>query len=470
MASNIITRYPPSPTGYAHVGGVRTALFNYLFAKKNGGSIILRFEDTDKGRSRKEFEEDIFEGMEWLGISFDAIYKQSERSLVYKKYIEKMIEEGTAYVSKEEVFVDWSGEGEGDNNEGTGEKREEVIRFKNPNKRVIFTDAILGEIEVDTAELKDFVIAKSLEEPLYHLAVVVDDFEMGVSHVIRGVDGIYNTPRQILIQEAIGAPRPVYCHIPFVLGSDKSKLSKRNGSVPVSEYRKQGFLPQALINYLALLGWNPGTDQEVFTLEELIGAFELEKVQKSGAVFDIEKFKWFNREHIKHLSVDELKRNVFLFLPDSIRALPQWSEERFERFLPEIQERVSVFSDVREMAEAGEFNYIFDKPIFEIADILPPSKKDIEPDSKKIEAHVAWLIHTVGDLSEEMFTREGLKDAVWEYAGKEGRGNVLWPMRFALSGKAKSPDPFTLAVVLGKEEALERLKSAQARLHKFNEG
>ena len=469
MASNIITRFPPSPTGYAHVGAIRTALFNYLFAKKHGGKIILRFEDTDKVRSKKEFEDDIFNTMEWLGISFDAIYKQSERSLVYKKYLEKMIADGAAYVSNEEAFVEESGEGESDDEDG-GEKRTEVVRFKNPNKKVAFNDIVLGEIEVDTTELKDFVIAKSLEEPLYHLAVVVDDFEMGVTHVIRGVDGIYNTPRQILIQEAIGAPRPIYCHIPFVLGPDKSKLSKRNGSVAVSEYRKQGFLPQALINYTALLGWNPGDDREVFTLDELIGVFEIEKVQKSGAVFDIEKLKWFNREHTKRLENGELKKNILLFMPDSVRALPQWSEERFERFLPEIRERISVFKDVREMAEAGEFNYIFDKPVFEIASLLPPTKKNTEPDSKKIEAHLAWLVQTVKDLPEEELTKEGVKGAVWSYAVKEGRGDVLWPMRFALSGKEKSPDPFSLAVLLGKEEMLERLESAQARLHKFNEG
>ncbi len=470
MSSNIVTRFAPSPTGYAHVGVARTAIFNYLFAKRYGGKAILRFEDTDKERSKKEFEEDIFHAMEWLGISFDAIYKQSERGAVYKKYLEKMIDAGAAYISKEDVFIEDAVEEDvGDVKDIKGEKRSEVIRFKNPNSVVSFNDVILGDISVDTSELKDFVIAKSLEEPLYHLAVVIDDFEMSVSHVIRGVDGIYNTPRQILIQEAIGAPRPIYCHIPFVLGADKAKLSKRNGSVPIFDYRKEGFLPEALINYMALLGFNPGGSKEIFSLEELIGIFDLEKVQKSGAVFDIEKFKWFNREHIKDLSLEDLKKNILLFMPDYVRDLPQWSEDRFNSILPEIRERISVFSDVREMSEAGEFDYIFDKPVFEIADILPPSKKDVESDSKKIEKHLSFIINSIRDVSEGAFTKDSVKNILWDYASEHGRGDVLWPMRFALSGKIKSLDPFTLCSILGKKEILERLESAQTRLHRFNE-
>ena len=470
MSSNIVTRFAPSPTGYAHVGAVRTALFNYLFAKRYGGKLILRFEDTDKGRSKKEFEEDIFHAMEWLGISFDSIYKQSERGVVYKKYLEKMIDAGVAYISKEDIFVEDGGEEDVlDTEDGKREKRSEVIRFKNPNSVVTFNDVILGEISVDTSELKDFVIAKSLEEPLYHLAVVIDDFEMSVSHVIRGVDGIYNTPRQILIQEAIGAPRPVYCHIPFVLGTDKAKLSKRNGSAPVFDYRKEGFLPQALINYMALLGWNPGGSKEIFSLEELIKIFDIEKIQKSGAVFDIEKFKWFNREHIKLLSAEDLKKNILLFMPDYLRDLPQWSEDRFDSILPEIRSRISVFSDVKEMSENGEFDYIFDRPVFEIAGILPISKNGLEPDSRKIEKHLSFIINSIKNISEEGLTKDSIKNILWDYASKEGRGDVLWPMRFSLSGKIKSLDPFTLAAILGKKETLERLESAQVRLHRFNE-
>ena len=269
----------PSPTGNFHVGSVRTALFNFLFARKNTGKFILRIEDTDKQRSKKEFEDDILKSLKWLGLKYDECYRQSERGEVYKSYIKKMLENGTAFESEEE------------------EKK--VIRFKNPNKKVKFNDLVRGEIEFDTTELKDFVIAKSVDEPLYHLAVVIDDFESGITHVIRGEDHISNTPRQILIQEAIGATRPIYAHLPLILAPDRSKLSKRKHgeSVSLDYYRNKGYSPEAIINYLALLGWNPGTEQEIFTLDELIKVFDLSRVHKGGAIFDEKKLAWVNRQH-----------------------------------------------------------------------------------------------------------------------------------------------------------------------------
>ncbi len=240
----IVVRYPPSPTGLFHIGNARTFLFNYLFAKQNNGQVVFRLEDTDKERSKKEYADDIIENLKWLGIEpdFSTTVRQSERKDVYKKYLEKLIVEGKAYLSKEETIE-----------EG---QRDEVIRFKNPNKKIKFNDLIRGDIEFDTTELKDFVIAKSLDEPVYHLAVVVDDFEMGVTHVIRGDDGISNTPRQILIQEAIDAPRPIYAHLPLMLAPDGTKLSKRKHGeqVSVSFYRNSGYLPEAMINFLAMVG------------------------------------------------------------------------------------------------------------------------------------------------------------------------------------------------------------------------
>ena len=286
----IITRFAPSPTGYLHMGGARTALFNHLFTKQNGGKTILRIEDTDKQRSTKEYETSIIESLKWLGLQYDETVKQSDREVVYKGYLKRLIDEGKAYISKETPVEP------GD--------RTEVIRFKNPNKKVTFYDLIRGEVEFDTTELKDFVIAKSMEEPLYNLAVVVDDFEMGITHVIRGEDHISNTPRQILIQEAIGAPRPVYAHLPIILATDKSKLSKRKHgeSVSVDFYRRKGYLPEAVINFLVLLGWNPGNNQEIFSIDELIKTFDMSKVQKSGAVFNVEKLNWLNKQYIAKLS------------------------------------------------------------------------------------------------------------------------------------------------------------------------
>ncbi|MBI2065767.1 MAG: glutamate--tRNA ligase [Candidatus Zambryskibacteria bacterium] len=284
-AKNVVVRMAPSPTGNLHIGTARTALFNYLFAKQNSGKFILRIDDTDKERSTKEFEKNILDGLSWLGLNYDELFRQSERTDIYLKYLKHIVENGSAYVSKEEVKEEgW---------------RLEVIRLKNPNKKVIFDDMIRGQIEFDTTELGDFVVAKGLEEPLYHLTSVVDDIEMKVTHVIRGEDGISNTPRQILIQEAIGALRPVYAHLPLILGSDRSKLSKRKHGemVWIDTYKNRGVLPQAMINYLALLGWNPGTDQEIFTLDELIDIFDLSRVHKGGAMFDERKLAWVNKKH-----------------------------------------------------------------------------------------------------------------------------------------------------------------------------
>jgi len=290
MSDTVITRFAPSPTGFLHMGGVRTALFSYLYAKQNSGKFLLRIEDTDKARNKEEWTTGLIDDLAWLGLKHDVFAKQSERAEIHKKYIQKLIDEGHAYISKE--IPKEPGQ------------RDEVIRFKNPNKKVVITDLIRGEVEVDTTDLGDFVIARSIDEPVYHLAVVVDDFEMNVTHVIRAEEHLSNTPRQILIQEAIGAPRPIYAHLPLVLAPDKTKLSKRKHSEisSLTTFRQKGYLPQAILNFVALMGWNPGTDQEIFSLEELIQQFRIEKVQKGGAVFNIEKLDWINREYIKKMS------------------------------------------------------------------------------------------------------------------------------------------------------------------------
>lgn len=281
----VIVRMAPSPTGKLHIGTARTALYNYLFAKQNHGKFILRIDDTDQERSTKEYEQDILDTLEWLGFKYDELYRQSERSQIYADHIKKMIDGGSAYISKEEV-----------KEEG---QRTEVIRLKNQNKKVKFQDLIRGEIEFDTTELGDIVIAKSLQEPVYHLTSVVDDALMGITHIIRGEDHISNTPRQILIQEAMGAGRPIYAHIPLILASDRSKLSKRKHGefVSLDYWKNKGISAAAMINYMALLGWNPGTDQEIFTLEELLKTFNLSKVHKGGAIFDDKKLAWVNRKH-----------------------------------------------------------------------------------------------------------------------------------------------------------------------------
>lgn len=436
-SNKVVVRIPPSPTGNLHLGTARTALFNYLFAKQNNGEIIFRLEDTDKERSKKEFEDNIVEGLKWLGINWDneEIYRQSERSEAYKKHLEQIIASGHAYISKEEV-----------KEEG---QRSEVIRFKNPNKVVTFQDIVRGEISFDTTELGDFVIAKSLEEPIYHFAVVADDFDMEVTHVIRGEDGISNTPRQILIQEALGAPRPVYAHLPLILGPDKTKLSKRHGAVPIEDYKNAGFSKESLLNYLAFLGWNPGTDQEIFSIEELVKEFSLEKVQKSGAVFNIEKLKWYNKEYLKKENPKTVITEIKNRLSDS-----QIKPEILEKLAPTLVDRINVYSDVHAMYEAGELDFYISQPQYEKEKLL--WKKS--PDLNESKEHLQKILELVSEISD--WNAEKIKSAIWPYADEKGKGNVLWPLRYCLSGRDQSPDPIEISSVIGKQETISRITHA----------
>jgi len=438
MSKNEVrVRFAPSPTGFLHIGGARTALFNYLYAKKHSGHLILRIEDTDKERSTKEYEKSILEGLSWLGLDFDETHRQSERTEIYKNHLEKLISSGAAYISKEQK----------------GE-RESVIRFRNPNTDISFTDLIRGEIKFNTTDLGDFVIAKSLEEPLYHLSVVVDDIEMGITHVIRGEDHISNTPRQLLIRRAITEERISFAHIPLILAKDRSKLSKRHGAVSLLEYQKMGYLPQALINYLALLGWNPKDDREIFTIDELVNQFDLDKIQKSGAIFDQDKLNWINKEHIGKLSESQLSLLVKVWLPDRIYAHPN-----FKKIQPILTERVHNFGELKAQVDAGEFDYFFDQP--NVDKNLLNWKSAPATETKK---HIVSICELLDDLDDKNFNFESIKSAIWDYAEKNGRGNVLWPMRVALSGKERSPDPFAIAEVIGKKETTIRLKAASNEL------
>jgi glutamyl-tRNA synthetase len=443
----IVTRIAPSPTGVLHFGTARTALFNYLYAKKFGGKFILRIEDTDKERSTKEFEQNILENMEWLGFKHDAFYRQSERGEIYKNYLEKLIKANKAYISKEE---------EGD--------RTEVIRFRNPNKKITFTDLIRGDITFDTTELGDFVIAKSMSEPLYHLAVVVDDYEMGVTHIIRGEDGISNTPRQILIQEAIGAQKPPqYAHLPLILGKDRSKMSKRHGPTSMTSFREKGYLKEALINYLALLGWNPGDEREIFSIDELAKEFSIERVSKSGAIFDEERLNWYNREYLKKIDntifIESVKKYFKKFQLDE-KSLA----EKIISLKNIIIERINIFDDLINLVETGEFDYFFMVP--NISDI----KKIIWKETPAAEtimhlSHVAELIQKTEPA--QLQNAENVKNLIWDYASQNGKGNVLWPLRYSLSGKDKSPDPFVLISLLSKEDALLRIKKSIEKLNEI---
>ncbi len=443
----VVTRFPPSPTGFLHIGRARTALFNYLYARQNRGFFIFRIEDTDKARSKDEYEKDVIKSLHWLGLSHDnhEVWHQSERTNIYKKYLENLIREGKAYISKEENLR----EGE----------RAEVIRFKNPNIKIKFTDLIRGNVEFDTTELGDFVIARDINDPVYHFTVVVDDFLSGVTHVIRGEDGVSNTPRQILIERALGVPQPIYAHVPLILAADRSKLSGRHGAISVREFREKGYLPEALVNYLALLGWNPGTEQEIFTLDELVTAFDLSKVQKGGAVFDEKKLRWINKEHIKRLSKEdfekELKRRI-----ESLERVKDlgWkiSDEIIEKIAPVIIDRIETYSDIDNMITAQDLDFYFSEPQY---DCLSLKWKE-EPDLSSAENHLDFIKSELEKLPEKNWNEENIKAIVWPYAENQGRGAVLWPLRYALSGREKSPNPFTLATILGKKTTLKRIERA----------
>ena len=442
---NVVTRIAPSPTGHLHVGTARTALYNYLFARKHAGRFLFRSEDTDRARSDPDFEEEIVEGLQWLGLSWDDFARQSERGHVYREKLEELLRRDRAYLSREPSKQDPSQE-------------VEVVRLRNPGETISFSDAVRSEISFDTAELGDVVIARSLDDALYHFTVVVDDALSGVTHVIRGEDHISNTPRQILIQEALGLPRPTYAHLPLLLGADRSKLSKRHGAVQLSWYRAQGYLPEALINYLALLGWNPGTDQELFSMDELIDAFDLTQVQKGGAVFSLEKLGWFNHQHFARLSEAEQLDHLTDALseyPDLAAVLTRSPAARRDAL-----ERVDVLGELTTLTREGEFDFYRERPTLDPT--LLPFKKD--PDPAKTKACLAEVREVLDNVTDESWQRDAIEAELSALGEREGKGQIYWPVRYALSGRDRSPDPATIAEALGRDETLARLRAAHELL------
>ncbi len=442
-SQTVVTRFAPSPTGHLHAGGYRTAFFAYLFAKKHGGKFILRIEDTDKERSKEEYAQEILRVFEKIGISYDEKFIQSENVARHTELLQQLIAEDKAYISKEEA------------KDGSGVIKD-IIRFRNPNKVVTFTDLIRGAIATDTTDLGDFVIAKNLNEPLFHLAVVVDDHDEGVTHVIRAEEHIANTPRQILIHEALGFSIPHYGHLPLVLAPDKTKMSKRKGAVPVVDYLEQGYLPEALLNAICLCGWNPGTEQELFTREELEQTFDLDKVQKSGAVFNEEKLDWFNREYIKKMDQSAFWTAGESFVPAWVYAID--TEYKMLAAIEHlIRERINKFSDIKTFFEAGEWDYFFKEPVIDESMLVWKGLKDAPDGLEMTKEYLREVLGRLDGLDVSHWNEEGIKAAIMDYAEEKGKGNVLWPLRVALSGREKSPDPFELATILGKQKTLTRI-------------
>ncbi len=487
LARQVRVRFAPSPTGPLHIGGVRTALFNYLFAKKNGGDFILRIEDTDKERSELKWVQEIIDELTWLGIDWDegpdiggkfGPYKQSQKLDAYKNYLEKLLQENKAYYcfcSQEELEAkrqDQMSRGLAPKYNGkcrnlpteTVEKnqREEkssVIRFKVSEKRVKFQDLIRGNVEFDAGLLGDIVIAKNLDSPLYHFTVVVDDFEMNISHVIRGEEHLSNTPRQILLQEALSFNTPTYAHLPLLLNPDRSKLSKRHGDVALKDYHNQGYLPEALVNFMVLLGWNPGTEKEIFSLKELVKEFSMEKVQKGGAIFNIQRLDHINGLYIRQKPIESLTK---LCLPYFAPGHEKFPVKTLQKIIKAYQARLKKLSDVTELTDFFFKEKLeYDKNLLRWQKMGGGEVKESLEHSKKVLSKIAkWNLKAIEEklLAEaENFNKEK------NYLAKN-RGYLLWPLRVALSGKKASASPFEIADILGKEKTLERIQSAIDKL------
>jgi glutamyl-tRNA synthetase len=336
-----------------------------------------------------------------------------------------------------------------------------VIRFKNPNTTITFTDLIRGTIQTETTDLGDFVIARNTKEPLYHLAAVIDDYTMEVTHVIRGEDGISNTPRQILLQEALGAPRPTYAHIPFILGTDHKKLSKRQGSVSLLEYRDQGYLPEAMINFLALLGWHPRDDREFFTRDELITVFDLERAQKSGAMFDEKKLRSMNQHYLNQKTSDEQEQLFLDFLPKEKKEM-FLKTGMIKKIATLTFPRLETLEQIKEMAQEGEFDYFFEETLEYKKELLLGKKGELS--KEVVITNLQKAREVITTVLEDNFSEEVIKEHLMALGEEVGRGALLWPVRVALSGREYSPDPFSLAGILGKEKVLKRLMIAQKKL------
>jgi len=460
----VVTRFPPSPTGYLHIGGARTALFNWLYARQKGGTFILRIEDTDKQRSSEEATRAIIESMEWLGLDWDeGPYFQSQRYPIYDEYIERLLSKGKAYYChctpeeldrKRELA---KSKGLKPKYDGTcrelnlGPSPGAVVRLKAPlSGRTSFHDVVKGAIAFDNEELDDLVLKKSDGTPTYHLAVVVDDVTMGVTHVIRGDDHVNNTPRQILIYQALGEPLPSYAHVPMILGPDRTRLSKRHGATSVLAYREMGYLPQALINALARLGWSYG-DQERFTIEELIQKFSLENVGKSAGIFNGEKLLDLNAIYIRESDTKYLTQAVIPFLERlgfkdldmaTLRKAVETVKPR-SRTLAEMAEAILFyFQDEITYEEKGEKKFLRAEVVELLEDILSRLTRTGDFDQKALEVlFLAFL------------EEKGVK-----------LGKIAQPLRVALTGKTASPGLFEVMEVLGKAKTLRRIEKAIAHI------
>ncbi|MFZ7199223.1 glutamate--tRNA ligase [Avibacterium avium] len=455
------TRFAPSPTGYLHVGGARTALYSWLFAKHNQGEFVLRIEDTDLERSTPEATQAILEGMEWLNLAWDhGPYYQTKRFDRYNEVIDQMLEQGLAYrcyCSKERL----------ENLRNEQEKNKEkprydgyclhhapenpdaphVVRFKNPQEgSVVFDDAVRGRIEISNSELDDLIIRRTDGSPTYNFCVVIDDWDMGITHVVRGEDHINNTPRQINILKALNAPIPTYAHVSMILGDDGQKLSKRHGAVSVMQYRDDGFLPEALLNYLVRLGWGHG-DQEIFSVEEMIKLFELTQVSKSASAFNTEKLLWLNHHYIRELPPEYVAKHLAWHYQH--QGIDTSNGPALSEIVVMLGERCKT---LKEMAAASRY-FFEDFDHFDESAVKKHFKSGaieaLEKVKEKLTALSQWTAEPIHQAIEQTAEELGV-----------GMGKVGMPLRVAVTGAGQSPSMDVTLVGIGRDRSLARIQKA----------
>jgi len=476
-------RFAPSPTGYLHVGGLRTALYNYLFAKRNNGDFILRIEDTDRNRFVEGAVENLVGALKWAGLNFDegpgtggdfGPYMQSERLDIYKEYSEELIRKGKAYYcfctperlqvlreeqeklklpqAKYDKHCLHLSKNEIEKNLAAGIPK--VIRLNvEPGTIIKFDDIIRERVEFDSNNVDDQVLIKSDAYPTYHLANVVDDHLMKITHVIRGEEWLSSTPKHVMLYDAFGWERPVFAHLPLLLNPDRSKLSKRQGDVAVEDYREKGYLKEALINFVALLGWNAGDDKEFYYINELIESFSLERVNKAGAVFDLQKLNWLNAEHLRKKTNNEL----LFFLKDEIKKSKfkdnSYSDDYLLLIIEAMKERVSF---VREFID--NCNYFYESPSDYDQKSVEKNWKPETPDHlKRLNTEFANLSDTGKENYEHALARVAEELNV-------SKGKLIHPLRLAVSGQSTGPGMFDLLFILGKDEVVKRITTALEKI------
>ncbi|MDP8253100.1 MAG: glutamate--tRNA ligase [Candidatus Kaelpia aquatica] len=430
--SEIVLRFAPSPTGYLHVGGARTALFNFLFARHNKGKFILRIEDTDLERSEDSFLDDILESLKWLGIDWDGeVIHQSQRFDIYRNYADKLLRDGLAYEEKTERGL--------------------ALRYKSNADSVKFNDLLRGEIEFKEG-FSDIVLMKSDGSPTYNFACVVDDATLGMTHIVRGEDHISNTPKQVLLYQLLGFKVPEFIHLPLILGEDRTRLSKRHGAVSVTAYREEGFLPQALFNFLALLGWSPGDNREILSKKELINLFSFDRINKSNAAFDVGKLKWMNKKYLKQVKDSDYRDTLIKFIQKE-NLLDQYNsidEPKREMLFKLLKPRSSTYAEY-----AQQLRYILSRGY--VIDEASIEKYDLKSDkSKEIFKDMALGLKSLDEFSfkeiEEVIRATASK---FKLEAKE----VIHPLRVILTGNEISPPLFELMEILGREEVLARIEN-----------